>query len=221
MTTPDAHPDDELVDLALGQVSGERRSALARHLLSCPRCRHEYDGLVASVEAVSTAVPPVQPPLGFDQRTLARMGVDEASAPRRGPRPAVRRWWLPAAAAAAVVALVVGVGGGTWWAGRDDPTGGDRVAALTTGEGRDVGTATVTEVDGAPVLVVGLTTGPAGATYTCRMRFADGSTLDTEPWSAAPGAGWLVPLPDDRGPLTTIELLPPDHEAAWSTADLE
>ncbi|HEX7131498.1 MAG TPA: hypothetical protein VF228_02940 [Iamia sp.] len=214
MTAPEAHPDDELVDLALGHVTGERRSELARHLLACPRCRHEYEGLVASVEAVATAAPAVQPPLGFDQRTLARMGGGATAAPVRSRR------WLPVAAAAAVVALVLGAGGGAWWAGRDEPTGTDRVAALTTGAGRDVGTATVTEVDGAPVLVVGLTTGPAGATYTCRMRFADGSTLDTEPWSAAPGAGWLVPLPDDRGPLTGIELLPPDAGTAWSTADL-
>ncbi|HMJ74592.1 MAG TPA: hypothetical protein VK507_01400 [Iamia sp.] len=217
-TAPDHHPDDELVDLALGHVTGERRTELARHLLACPRCRHEYEGLIGSVEAVAAAAPAVQPPLGFDQRTLARMGVGEPPAAAPVARPARR--WLPAAAAAAVVALALAAGGGALWAGRDDPGGADRVAALTTGAGRDVGTATVTEVAGEPVLVVGLTVGVEGATYTCRMRFADGSTVDTDPWSAAPGAGWLVPLPDDRGPLTGIELLAPDH-GAWSTADLD
>jgi anti-sigma factor RsiW len=217
-TAPDHHPDDELVDLALGHVTGERRTELARHLLACPPCRQSYEGLIASVEAVAAAAPAVQPPLGFDQRTLARMGVGGPSAPAAPvARPGWR--WLPAVAAA-VVALALVAGGGAWWVGRDDPGGPDRVAALTTGTGRDVGTATVTEVAGEPVLVVGLTVGEAGDTYTCRMRFADGSTLDTDPWSAAPGAGWLVRLPDDRGPLTGIELLAPDH-GAWSAADLD
>lgn len=217
MTAP--HPDDELVDLALGHVPAERRSALAEHLLACPHCRRVHDDLVAAVEAVAATAPPVQPPLGFDQRVLARMEAG-SGAPRPAAGPRSRRW-LPVAAAVALVALVLGAAAGGWWAGRDDPAGtDDRVAALTTSAGRDVGTATVTVVEGEPVLVVGLTTGPAGATYTCRMRFADGSTLDTDPWAAAPGAGWLVPLPDDRGALTGIELVPPGGATPWSTADL-
>jgi len=213
MTAP--HPDDELVDLALGHVAAERRSVLAEHLLACPRCRRTHDDLVAAVEAVAVAVPPVQPPLGFDERVLGRAGA--VTPPAAGPR---SRRWLPVAAAVVLVALALGAVGGGWWAGRDDPAGtADRVAALTAGD-RDVGSATVTEVGGEPVLVVGLTTGRGGVAYICRMRFADGSTLDTDPWAAAPGAGWLVPLPTDRGALTGIELRAPGAGAVWSTADL-
>ena len=223
-----SHPDDELVDLALGHVAAERRSSLSEHLAVCPRCRRVHDDLVAAVEVVATTAPPVQPPLGFDERVLAQVGAGAALGPSPDPMPAPLRAagsgrrWLAVAAAVAVLALVLGAGLGGWWAGRDDPAGsGGQVAALTTSAGRDVGTATVTEVGGEPVLVVGLATGAAGATYTCRMRFADGSTLDTDPWSAAPGAGWLVPLPADRGDLTGIDLLPPGSAAPWSTADLD
>lgn len=211
---PADHPDDELVDLALGHVAGERRAALAEHLLACPRCRQEHAALVAGVEAVAAAAPPVQPPLGFDERTLALMAAPAPAARRR-------RRWLPVAAATALLALLLGGGIGAWWAGRDTPADTeDRVAALATDAGDAVGTATVTEVDGAPVLVVGLTDGAEGASYTCRMRFADGSTLDTDPWFAAPGAAWLVRLPADRGPLTSIDLLPPGSSTPWSSADL-
>lgn len=223
-----SHPDDELVDLALGHVTAERRSSLSEHLAACPRCRRAHDDLVTAIEAVATAAPPVQPPLGFDERVLAQVGAGTALAPPPDPMAAPLRGagsgrrWLAVAAAVAVATLVLGALGGGWWAGRDGSTGADRVAALTTRTGgRDVGTATVTEVDGEPVLVVGLTTGAEGATYTCRMRFADGSTLDTDPWSAAPGAGWLVPVPDDRGALTGIELRAPGSDAVWSTADLD
>lgn len=209
------HPDD-LADLALGHVGGERRAALAEHLLACPTCRQEHGALVASIEEVVVTAPSVQPPLGFDQRTLARIGVGATSAPASGGR---RRW--PALAAAAALVVVLAVGGATLTLAGDDGPSDDRVAALVTDEGRDVGTATVTEVDGEPVLVVGLAVGAEGATYTCRMRFADGSTLDTAPWAAAPGAGWLVPLPTDRGPLTAIELTAPDAGSPWSTADLD
>lgn len=222
MTVPE-HPDDELVDLALGHVAAERRSALAEHLLVCPHCRAEHDALAGAVEAVVVAAPPVQPPLGFDTRTLALMG--EGRGEPGGEAPAAEREGgarrLVVVAAAIVVLLGAAASG--WWVGRDDrPTGDDdRVATLTTAPGgRDVGTATVTEVDGAPVLVVGLVEGQPGATYTCRMRFADGSTLDTDPWYAGPAAGWLVPLPSERGPLTGIELLPPGSDTPWSTADL-
>ena len=214
-----SHPDDELVDLALGHVTAERRSSLSEHLAACPRCRRAHDDLVAAVEAVAIAAPPVQPPLGFDERVVARMAAGPHAGPlhraRRGPGDGWRSpppWpsspWCSAPASAA---------GGPAATTR---AGADRVAALTTSVGRDVGTATVTEVGGEPVLVVGLATGPRGAAYTCRMRFADGSTLDTDPWSAAPGAGWLVPLPDDRGALTGIELRAPGSDAVWSTADL-
>jgi hypothetical protein len=216
VTADHDHPGDELVELALGHVTGERRATLALHLLACPACRHEYDALVAAVEGVVVAAPAVDPPIGFDERALAGMGIG----PVAGVTPVRSRRWLPLVAAALVVALAAG---GAWWAlGRDPGTPPQRVAVLTAGaDGTGVGTATATEVDGEPVLVVGLTGGPEGATYTCRMRFADGTTLDTQPWSAAPGAGWLVPLPDDRGALTGIELVAPGTGAVWSTADLD
>lgn len=217
MTTDHDHPGDELVELALGHVTGERRATLAVHLLACPACRHDYDDLVAAVEDVVVAAPAVDPPIGFDERTLAGMGIGPVAAPASDRS---RRWRPLVAAALVVVGLVAG---GAWWAsGGEAATGPERVAALTTdADGRSVGTATATEVDGEPVLVVGLTTAPEGATYTCRMRFADGTTLDTRPWSASPGAGWLVPLPDDRGDLAGIELVAPGTGAVWSTADLD
>ncbi len=212
----DHHLGGEVIDLALGHVGGARRAEMAVHLLACPPCRAEYDEMVAALDLVVPAAPAVQPPLGFDERTLARMGVGGAG----GSVPAEsrsRRWWVPVGAAAVLVVVALAVG--AWLASGDASAPADaQVAVLATGDGRDVGTATRTEVDGDPVLVVGLVTGGAEASYTCRMRFADGSTLDTEPWAVAPGAAWLVSLPDDRGDVEDVALLATDDGAVWSTA---
>lgn len=251
MTTDDHHDDhlgDDVVPLALGEVTGARRSALAAHLLACPACRAEYDEVAAALQGLLTAVPPVQPPPGFEARALARIGAsastaagdpahpagparpaglgpDLAEAAGRGPVPAAqpvparRRW--PALLAAAALVVVLAVGAALALRSSGDATDAPRLAVVeTTTGGRPVGTASVARVDGEDVLVVGLTAAPAEATYTCRMRFADGSTVDTEPWDARPGAGWTVPLPDGRGDLTGIELVAPDTGAVWSTADL-
>lgn len=212
------HLGDDVVDLALGHVAGERRAAMAAHLSTCAACRADYDEVRRPVDDLVVAAPEVQPPIGFDERTLARMGVEGSGGvvPLRARAP--RRRWVPVAAAAAVLA-VVAIAVGAWVvAGATTGTTDPQVAAIATADGRDVGTATRTEVDGEPVLVVGLVDGTVGASYTCRMRFADGSTLDTDPWAAAPGAAWLVPLPDDRGALTEIELLSTADATSWSAA---
>ena len=85
---------------------------MAAHVLRCAACRHEYDELAATVEDLLPAVPGVQPPLGFDERVLARLGATRPPAPTHGSR---RRWrrgspWRPPRL---LVALLVPFG--IWW----------------------------------------------------------------------------------------------------------
>ena len=98
----DEHLGDDVVELVLGTVDGDRRARMAAHVLRCAACRHEYDELAATVEDLLPAVPAVQPPLGFDERVLARIAAGRTPAPTRADR---RRWTWVAVAAAALVAL--------------------------------------------------------------------------------------------------------------------
>lgn len=213
-TTP--HLGDELVDLALGHVDGQRRAAMTAHLLECPDCRREYDELSAGVNDLVTAAPGVQPPLGFDEQVLARLVG-------RRPSPTVtrpRRWWLAAAAVAALVtAGVLGVLAGRLGDGDAAETAVAPIRA--TSDGRTVGTASVSEVEGAPVLVVALVDAPAGVSYSCRMRLRDGTTVTTDPWPAVARGAWVVDVPGgDADQLERIELVVTDTDNVWSTATL-
>ena len=211
--TPDDHLGDEVVDLVLGDVDPGRRAAMAAHLLRCRACRREYDELATTIEDLLPAVPGVQPPLGFDERVLARLAADPGGT---GTGPS-RRWRSAAVAAAVLVALLVPLG--MWVAARRDDgpaVAGDLATLHRTRDDATVGTVSISEVDGGAVAVVALIGAPTDVSYYCRMRFADGTSVDSAAWPAGDGA-WIVPLPPDAD-VAAVEVLPAGTEKVWSTA---
>jgi anti-sigma factor RsiW len=198
--------------LVLGHVDAPARATMAAHLLACPACRADYDHLSVVVSELLPSVPPVQPPLGFDQRALTHMGIDRPVATRTATR-----WWL-AGAAAALVVLASAVGLWRSTSGDPSPTAGD-VSSLQRVRGGDaVGTVSISEIEDRTVMVVALVGAPDGVAYRCRTTFADGTTSDTEPWPAGNGA-WVVPLPDSQdGQVTTVELVVDGTDDVWSIA---
>jgi len=209
----DAHLGDEIVDLVLGDVDADRRPAMAAHLMRCAACRDTYDDLAATLADLLPAVPAVQPPLGFDERVLARLATDAGAG---GAGSSLRRWRRLAVAAAVLVVLLVPLG--VWSAGRDGRGGGTAGELATLHRTRDdapVGTVSITDVDGGAVAVVALVDAPSDVSYFCRMRFGDGTTVDSEAWPAGNGA-WIVPLP--TADVTAVEVLPAGTERIWSTA---
>ncbi len=212
---PDEHLGDDIAALVLGDVDGGRRAAMAAHVLRCAECRRDYDELAETVEGLLVAVPGVQPPIGFDERVLARLAPSRSMPRRRAPR---RSAWM-IGVAAALVAVVVALG--AWAVTR--PGGGDSAAAgdiatlhLSDG-GTPVGTVSVSEVDGRTVMVVALVTAPDEIRYYCRARLADGTMVESEAWPAGSGA-WIVPLPDASAPVTSVEVLPEGTDHIWSAA---
>jgi anti-sigma factor RsiW len=208
----DDHLGDDVVALVLGTVDGDRRAHMAAHVLACPVCRQEYDELSATVEDLLPAVPGVQPPLGFEERVLGRIG---SAARAAAPPPARRsRWpWLVAAAAAVLLALAVPLG---LWARDDGSVTAGAVAPLRTEDGTAVGTVAVSHLDGAPVMVVAFVAAPDGIAYHCRIRFADGTTLDTPAWQG--NGAWVVPLADDTPGISSVDVMPDGTDRVWSRA---
>ena len=209
----DPHLGDAIVELVLGDVDSDRRAAMAAHLLRCPDCRREYDELAATVEELLPAVPGIQPPLGFDERVLARLAADAGSTRARSSR----RWrWLAVAAAVLVAVLVPA---GIWVAARDDeaPSTGEVATLRLTGDDAPVGTVSLAHVDNDHFMVVALVAAPDDIAYYCRIRLTDGSTVDSESWPAGNGA-WVVPLPPGAD-VTGVDVLPSGTEHVWSTAE--
>jgi len=208
-TTP--HRGDELVDLALGHVDARRRAELTAHLLECPACRHDYDELSAAVADLTTAVPPVQPPVGFDAQVLPRLGAAAAS------RRTWDRRWLAVAAAALV--LLAAAGAFLAVRARDDAALAT-VVPLQLEDGAGVGTVSLREVDGEPVMVVALTEAPEGVSYTCRTFLRDGTVVDSKPWPAVPDGAWIVEVPAGAADVERVELVVTGTDHVWSSARL-
>jgi hypothetical protein len=210
----DAHLGDAVVELVLGTVDADRRATMASHVLRCAACRREYDELAETVEALLPGVPATQPPLGFDERVLAGLVPERAPGGRRAPR-----WRWLGVAAAALVALLVPVG--VWLTVRDDRgTGGSEaagdVATLRLTDGEPVGTVSIGDVAGEPVMVVALVGAPPDVGYFCRTHLADGTVTDSESWPAGNGA-WIVPLPDGAE-VRSVDVMPTGTDVVWSSA---
>jgi hypothetical protein len=214
----DGHLGDDVVELVLGTVDGDRRAAMAAHVLRCPACRRDYDELAATMAELLPGVPGVQPPLGFDEDVLARFAADRSAARGRGTR---RRWpWL-AGAAAVLVALLLPLGiiaaTRSHGSGPATATTGQVATLERAKDGTAVGTVSVGEVDGSRVMVVALVGAPADISYYCRITFTDGSTTDSETWPSGNGA-WVVPLTGPSTDVASVQVLPNGTEKVWSEA---
>ena len=194
----DEHVGDDIVTLVLGEVDGRRRAAMAAHILRCPSCRSDFDEVAATVGELLPGVPAVQPPLGFDERVLGRLGLR-----RFRPR---RRWPWVVAAAAAVVALVAPL---AWWAFSVGGGAPDVATLHLTDGGSPTGTVSLSEVDGDPLMVVAIVDAPEGVSYFCRTVLADGTAVTSESWPSGDGA-WIVPLPAGAE-VATVQIIPVRH----------
>jgi hypothetical protein len=97
MTCSEVH--DAAAEYAFDIIEPSERAAVAAHLIRCPGCRLEVDSMEESAHQLLDLVPGTEPPLGFDERVMRRLGTSM--------RPA-RRGFRTIATLAAAVLLVVG-----------------------------------------------------------------------------------------------------------------
>jgi hypothetical protein len=121
---------DEVEDLgaefALGLLDGADRAAVVAHLEGCRACRSRVALLAEAGEQMLLVAPSAEPPPGFEQRVLDRLGPQgirprpssrsarssrsgRSGSRSRSPfRSARTRWFVPVLAVAAAVAVVLG-----------------------------------------------------------------------------------------------------------------
>ncbi|WP_055590966.1 hypothetical protein [Peterkaempfera griseoplana] len=93
-------------ELSLGVLPARERAAAVAHLDGCARCRAEVHRLTLAGDALLSLVPGAEPPVGFEDRVMARLGPSLRPVQRLR-----RRRRLVLVAAAAVAALATGAGG--------------------------------------------------------------------------------------------------------------
>ena len=84
-------------ELALGVLGGAERAEVVLHVNGCARCQAYVAELTEAADAIPLLVPEHEPPAGFEERVMHRLG--------EGRRRSRRRWVTSIAAAAAVAAI--------------------------------------------------------------------------------------------------------------------
>ncbi len=199
---------EELAELALGVLAGERRTELLQHCEQCVACRRELAELAQGLDALLCVAPAVEPPAGFEARVLA------AIAPRRRRRPR-----LTARARRVLVAAALVLGAGLTGAGLTRalaPPAAARTAALVVhGHGR--GEVVVTG-ERSPLLVVRLQGGNWPAWVSCELVTAAGQRIALGPYAVGPRGGiWSARLAVPATTLDSVRLISADGSVlAWA-----
>jgi len=194
---------DASAEFALGILPAEERAAVAAHLLRCPSCRQEVEGMLAVGARLLDLVPGTEPPLGFDRRALARVHGSRAAA-RAGSRRRPSRLIAAIAAAAAAAALFLSIG---WIAhGDHDPSEPAHLTAEFHQNGQAIG-----EVDayGAHPLWVSMSVHGATTSgwVTCELTGRYGTTRLGSFELVHGGGAWSAPDPKGLDGVTGARLV--------------
>lgn len=182
-------------ELALGVLPGRDRALATEHLKDCPACERYVGQLATISDRLTGLVPGVEPPVGFEQRVLRRMG-----------QPARKRWpWL----VTGFVALAIGFAGVGWVLhGILHPE--ELTSSSVSSAGRAVGEVFV-YADSHPWLYVELSALGVNGTMSCQVRLDDGTAVMVGSFPVVGGSGqWAGPAPVADGHLVEVRILGPD-----------
>lgn len=210
-------------ELALDVLTGYERAIAQAHINQCPACRAYVGSLTRVSDRLLSLVPSAEPPVGFEDRVLSRMGL--TAPPARQPE---RRRWPLIAVAAAVAALVFGFGG---WAignfGQSSSTSNAsgapgehelRFAALRSNDQRQIGQ--VFTYEGEPSWVyMSVDTDPNAGTVSCQLEKKDGTYVPVGSFPLSGGKGsWGAQMNVDPGVVTGARLVSTSSGAVLATA---
>jgi hypothetical protein len=183
-------------EAALDLLDGARRAEVLGHVSGCGGCRAELAELAVVSDALLLAAPLAEPPAGFENRVLARLGIERPAGARRP----TRRWIRPALVAA--VAALVGLVGGFALRWPDHNHHGVVAVRLVGTDGQAVGQVMVSDHPDRMVCV--LDQAPAGVLYTVSVASDDGVADVGAFVSEGPGQPWATSLPIDSVDLRRV-----------------
>jgi hypothetical protein len=225
VTEPHRHCDavqDDLVELALGVLSGRDRAVALAHVETCPDCAARLERLSFAADRLLEVGEEVQPPIGFESRLAGHLGwTRQRSGWRRHlqlpgrPKPVVRAW-LALASAVVVAAIGFGVG----WVGHNGGASTRSAAlpssathALTSSQlvagGQSRGEVFVSHGRPSWLLVSVNDAGRSGAVI-CTVTTASGGHMTIGTFQLSSGYGvWGGSLPVPARELRTVSVAVP------------
>lgn len=199
---------EQVDDLALGQLEEPRRSELLLHASGCQSCQALLSGLGAVADRLLLAAPQIEPPAGFESRALARMG---------SPASPQRAWWV-----SAIGGLVIVVAGlVAWWSWSARETPNVVAAPIMAESGSDIGVVELRADPSPHVLVVIDSPRPDPGTRTCQLQRGDGDWVTVGSWEVEDIAAgvWAVGVESALLEATAMRVLTADG-SVLATADL-
>lgn len=208
---------DELTELALGTLSGRKRSEVLDHVGSCQRCRAELEQLSIVVDALQQLAPRIQPPLGFELRLAERLHATPTPRSRRHRRVGV----LSAVAAAVLLAFGLGaVVAPEAGKGQGQSAAANLVTANFTSRGQVLGEFLVSAGSPGWMLVTIHGDGWKG-TVTCNVTLSGGQVETIGVFKLAGEYGvWAAPLPSTGGQVRSAQLIA-SNGTIFASAQLE
>ncbi|MGW1893683.1 hypothetical protein ACWCP6_26045 [Streptomyces sp. NPDC002004] len=206
---------DVAEELALGVLPAGERAAAMEHLDRCSACREHVHELSRTADAVLDLVPAADPPPGFEERVLQRLGLPATRSSRRPRRG--RRLALALAAAVASVAL----GGLGWTLGTNfgqppsitsaQSPGQQLRAARLTGDGHEMGHAYLFSGPSSWMFMSLDAPGHSGP-VSCQLQRADGSRVTAGTFTLPKdGDGYYgTGFPASSSPVTDVRLVQAD-----------
>ena len=217
-------PDDQqLVDLALGELTGRKRSDVLTHLLGCRMCRDNVDETMRVSEELLLAAPDAEPPVGFESAIVDRLTAN----PPVPERPAARQRFRPAllVAAAGIIALVLAGVVVARAATRDSSEFTE--APMVTPSGIEVGSAWRHAADPSWILISvpgwEIWEGGTGAalTYELQIELEDGSTVSSgEVDFGRKDGSWATTTTVDTDQIRSVAIVDQSGKT-WCSASFE
>jgi hypothetical protein len=183
---------DDLVEFALGTLSGRSRAVVLAHLEACAHCNAEVESMADVADKLLWLAPEAEPSLGFETRLIERFRGGDAR------RRTLRRQRVGVFAVAAMLAAVIGVGVGaivTNHGARNSPSATVRPTTGRLMSGGEV-LGDVTISSGSPSwMIMDIDAGVLSGTVWCQVTLANGHTETVGKYTIADGYGsWIAPI---------------------------
>lgn len=195
---------DDLIEFALGTLTGRSRSRVLDHLETCAHCDAELESLAGVADTMLWLAPEADPPLGFETRLVERYR-------RSDTRRLSTRRRAGVFALAAVLVAVLGVGIDAMVTSHSPATNPSATSRPLSGrlmsDGTVVGHVSIS-LGNPSWMIMDVDAGKLSGLVWCEVTLANGQTESVGEFTLAHGYGsWTAPIKVSGSPVRSARLV--------------